>query len=895
MPVLLERFLYGPTPLQMPGYSVSPGLAVQEALLWRGLASLDPLESGDAYGLFSGPSDQTAFVRASRLADGQSAWEYLLVPYQVLVALGGDLSPLRALVDAPLAPIPVEPHVEAIVLPDPVPWPLDDRRAALETFLESRRGEMGDVWSLLGMALHERGLMIHNGPERGIDRVRLVQALMALLPTPGRILLTFTTERAPEVPSNARIAFAGPNVSTGRWTADLSTTESLPIGAQGAPYVQFLQSIWMGGVAALLAEVDAMESIAGRFADGRPLGALLTATSERRMLDRRVVQGEPVDPEVLRQALRQMPPEGDLGPAYYGRLLDHALKARDTDAALLVTRAMDADPSLDSALLPRLELALETEPDAVYAFVRARVASGDSPDPRWLSRLAQAAAAALNVAVSEGDVEIVRNWLRLLAREPLSYGLTPTLANGLETALPLGRTQPDLARTMLVVAAKREPESFGRLMDDAAFVQGLPQAMRDLLCTGDCDTLTTASGYGVELLLAALARAADEKQPALFTPETMDTLWSLAFGSQSIQVAEPFSAQHTVSALVADPTWLHPKAISALLAASLRARQDSIVQRVIQHLAASPDWPERAEPILAGALKAANRPASEYVALLGGLASGRQIGEQTALAVTVGLLNERGWTSANLPLAVQAARGAQHGLPIPAAALDQLLELARSSRDEAIARDTARRIAANLEAETNDEALTEAFARLTGLTRWNAPTSAAVLSWWRGFARSMSAARLARLDKAFEDQPELGEARNVAGSLLALRRMLGKRKLPEFAASVADALALLQSLDEAYEGGALKREGGFDAEVIRMDLVDRMVELPPTEVRLLANQLAALAQLIGELGDSRTKPALLRREDSDQLLAHGETDPHSAVDALKWMSGFLGGAHRHES
>jgi hypothetical protein len=281
------------------------------------------------------------------------------------------------------------------------------------------------------------------------------------------------------------------------------------------------------------------------------------------------------------------------------------------------------------------------------------------------------------------------------------------------------------------------------------------------------------------------------------------------------------------------------------------------------------------------------------VALVGGLASGGQISEGTALTVTLGLLNAQGWTAANLPLAVQAARGAQHGLPMPAEALDQLLELGRSSRDEAISRNSARRATANLEAEANDTAFVTALARLTGLTRWNAPTSAAVLNWWREYARSLSTARLARLSKAFDAEPELGEAQDVAVSLLALRRMLGKRTLADFAASVAGALALLQSLDEAYEG-AMKRERGFDAEVVRIDLSERLPELSPADVRLLANQLAALAQLIGELGDSRTRPALLRREDADQLLAHGETEPHSAVDALKWMSGFLGGAHRAE-
>ncbi|MBL8144744.1 MAG: hypothetical protein JNL34_00045, partial [Anaerolineae bacterium] len=165
MSVTLERFLYGPTPQQTPGYGVSPGLSVQEALLWRGLASLDPLDSGDAYGLFTGPSDQSAFVRASRLPDGQPIWEFLLVPHRILAALGGDLRPLAALVEAPLAPLPVEPRVSAAELPEPAPWPLEDRQAAVEMFLEARQGQIADMWSLLGMALHERGLMIHDGPE----------------------------------------------------------------------------------------------------------------------------------------------------------------------------------------------------------------------------------------------------------------------------------------------------------------------------------------------------------------------------------------------------------------------------------------------------------------------------------------------------------------------------------------------------------------------------------------------------------------------------------------------------------------------------------------------------------------------------------------------------------
>ena len=121
--------------------------------------------------------------------------------------------------------------------------------------------------------------------------------------------------------------------------------------------------------------------------------------------------------------------------------------------------------------------------------------------------------------------------------------------------------------------------------------------------------------------------------------------------------------------------------------------------------------------------------------------------------------------------------------------------------------------------------------------------------------------------------------------------MLGKRTLEQFAGDVAAALALLQSLDEAYEQPS-RRDDAFDADVMRMELEARRNDLPATDVRLVANQFSALAQLIGELGDSRTKQALLRRDDADQQLARGEANPHGAVDALKWISGFLGGAHR---
>ena len=888
MSLLLERFLYGPTAAGTPDYALSPGVSAREAVIWNGLASLEPPEDGDAYGLFGGPSGSMAFLRASWVPESMPVREFLLLPKPAFVALGGDLGPLVQALLAPATALPLE-HAPA-ELPDPQSWPPADRRAAIETFLGARDGAIGDLWSLFGMAIHERGLMIYGAAPDGLDRLRLVQVLSALLPASARPLLTFTTHRAPETHSATRIAFARDDQSTGRWIARWNSDARFPEGAQDSPYVRLLQAEWTGDVDALLVLVDSLEGIASRFADGRSLQALLGAVAERHALDRRVLRGESVAPEQLRQALQELAPQDGLGLPYYSRLLEYALEARDTDAALLVTRAMDADATVDEALMQTLSRALQDQPDAVYAFVRVRVAVGEGNEARWLDRLREAANAALSVAVGEGDVEVVRDWLRLLIREPLSYGLTPALDAGLDTALALGRTAPDLARTMLVVAAKRLPDAFDRLLNDELFVAGLPAGLQALLCAGQCQVLQEASAFGVELLLAALARGAAVQRSDLFTPETMTALWSVAYGSQALQIAEPFSAPTTITHLVTEPFWLPPEAASVLLASALSARQDSLFYQALQAWSGSEAWREVAESILEAALVESRRPMADVVAILGNLVSGGQLGEQAALTITLAILDDSGWTTGTLPLAVQAARAAQRGLVVSDEAIWKLLDLARTERDEAVARDAARCAVAALEAEQRDEIFVPEFARLTGVVRWNAPTSAAVMSWWRNLARSLPTARLARLDKAFETEPELGEARAVTSSLLALRRLIGNRSLAQFSVDVASALALLQSFDEAYVRAG-RREAGFDPDVVRMDVAERLADLAPSDVRLLSNQLAALAQLVGELGDSRTRPALLRREDADVQLARGEAEPHSAVDALKWLSGYLSGAH----
>ncbi len=160
--------------------------------------------------------------------------------------------------------------------------------------------------------------------------------------------------------------------------------------------------------------------------------------------------------------------------------------------------------------------------------------------------------------------------------------------------------------------------------------------------------------------------------------------------------------------------------------------------------------------------------------------------------------------------------------------------------------------------------------------------------------REQTTARLQRIDKALVDnwrsrKRTHEDLRTIVQTVLAFRRMLGKRSLPQFAEDVSTAYAILQGLVESFDPSA-KRAVSFDPPTIRLELDARSEELSPHELKILANNFKELAQLVTAMADNRSKATLMRRgDDVDRQLMTGEQQPHSAVDALKWMSGYLSG------
>ncbi len=895
MTFTLERMIYG-TPDEsgeMSILAISDHLTPQDAALWRGITSLKPIDApgfkgSRAFGIFAGPGER--FVLAcSYNVDSKPYYEYVVLPRDLLSGLAGNLNPLLALFDKPAEETPHAARVAPVKLNSIEHWTPQQRRAVVEAML-TRGMDMPQALRLLGAALHERGLMIYDFPLDTEARLSIVEGLMALLPAPSRPDLTFSTNRHEKTLTQARVVFAPSSIVTGRWVANWQTHAFPDDEGVTSPFIRRLQSLWKGDVGGFLTAINQMDSIASSLVVNRSLQNSLTVMAERHALDAKIRTGEMVAPEALKAVMKDIPPEGDLKRLYARRLLTQALETRDADAALIVARTMDEDPVLDRSLYHVLERNLAMQPDAVYSFVRARLGSGANAtdlDERWAERLKIAALASLRVAILDGDAETVINWLRLIAREPASYDLGQVVHYGILAAQERARGEPALAQALILLTVKRDQTALETLLADDALLAAIPNGLGGALRNGEGDPMALLQTYGVDVFLVAMARALEVKRPDLFTPELMEQVWSIY--SAGAANGSIYSAEHIITELSANgAAWLPTEALETLLGLMLHDKRDDLSHQIIHQVSERDDFLQ----VMVSAISQSDRSDTDSLALIAQMMSVGDLTQQDAADVYIGLLIAWDWRPEAVEVMEQLARMIQQhaNLELQPEGIWHLLAVAGEMKQEFITRVALRRLTVDLEAMDDDDLLVDDLQRLSTLIAWSGAARAQLLAWWRGYARAQTTARLQRIDKALsEGARALDELRTVIQAILAFRRMLGKRSLSEFAEDVTTAYAVLQGLAELFDPSP-KRTVSFDPATIRLEMDTRAEELSPQEMKILANNFKELAQLIASMADSRSKATLIRRgDDVDRQLMTGEQMPHSAVDALKWMSGYLSG------
>jgi hypothetical protein len=609
--------------------------------------------------------------------------------------------------------------------------------------------------------------------------------------------------------------------------------------------------------------------------------------NERDALDKRIITGEPVAVEELKAALADnssLTDEQSL--SYAQRLLEEGLATRDADIASFVAELMDTDSKIDQALAALLNENLADQPDAVYAFIRAHL--NEKVEKRWTSRLKMAALFSLRVAINDAGSDTIISWLTLIAREPASYDLNDVLHYGILAAQERAHNDPELARQLVVLAAKRDPANLDVLLNDPVFMAALPNNIGRTLRDMDGDPLSTLQNRGPEVFLVAMARAAHARAGIMFTPASITKIWELFISDQPANMLPPhYQAQNIIQQWVhAGHEFLTLEGLETILVLMLTSRRDDLLQTMFSQS----EMAQTLLPMLVPALERAQWTINEALDLIGRLLVGDFITPDQAADMYVGMLTGLQWSKESLPLMQQLARLMQQypALALSPNVLWNLLGAAGEGKDEFIARVAVKRLVSNLESTPDDTQLLDTLKRMANQTQWSEGVRQYITAWWRSYARNQPLNHLNKLDKALEGKRALEHERDIVQTLIALRKMLGQRSLQAFAAEVHAAFSVLEALSESFDPNA-KRQMNFDPLTVRDELDTRGDQIPPEERQVLSNNLKELAQLIAEMGDNRTKSNLIRRgDDLDRDLMSGEQTPHSAVDAMKWLAGYWG-------
>ncbi|MEL6306960.1 MAG: hypothetical protein AAFQ52_02400 [Chloroflexota bacterium] len=902
----LQQFIYGyPIISNQPAgtpdvLAISPDLApsLAQAIIDSLPLAMPDHVNGVTYALTVIPTDDTGFVftRAHHQTSDTDlpVRQSIVIPEDTLNQIG-DFNPLIPLFTARLSPskmtnVPLEP----ITPPTTPTWTRDQNITLLRTLISDTFDNNTDLLFSVLSALLQGDLIVQNFPSQPTARLAFVRGLWLLLPTCLRSHITFTTLTAPVAEGSVlpRLRFDDTITETDASAPIIDwanpTTEDAWVNNGYAGYLRKLYAGDMPPFVDALQELDVIATALRE--DNLSFEEHLRRTVERHQFDRAALSGETLAVNDMLTALQSdVPMSSELRTAYLINLLESNFASRDTQTARVIASEIDEDQRLDRNLTPFFASALEEQPDAFYAFVRARLADSDDDDtldPKWIARLHDAAKASVQIAIESQNPDMIRSWLTLIAREPLRYDLSDVLAEGLSSAVPYAYTNADLATELVRLAVKRQPEMPRTWLSDEQFSTALPDNVRLALVDLQSATIETLANEDRDLFLLAVKRAVDSGE-ALISSAIIRALWRIHTQENTRTLPPQFRPITLIMRLAECPDCFLNGAMTTQLALLLADRNSADLRTDMLPLLSQN---EGFSDAFKQALQNSGRDSETILQLLSQMLSNEWVTAQDVVDIYTHLLNARQWDTSAVPFAEQLARVMTQYPETDAITADlwQMLTLSAEYKNEQMLKVATRGLLSDIREMPSEVQVINSIQRLRKDGSWSTTTRPTVLRWWREFVRTQGIGQLQKLDKAFDGKRTLEDLRAVVQTVIAMRRVIGERTLNEFAAAVTTTYNLLQALSEGFD----PNEKLVDSVTIRQEIDTRTEELPPELRPLLAKNLRELAQLITTLSDNRSKPFIRSDDTIERQLVTGEQSPQAALDVMRWLSGYLDGIQR---
>lgn len=800
------------------------------------------------------------------------------IPEADLRALKGDLKPLLALARSDLdEPQPLTATTR---------WTFEIRREALYRALEIFDGDMHQLLSLLSGALTGVGLAITHFPASFSRRYQLIQGLMMLLPSPLRYLLTFSMNSRTAPPDRPRLIFVQGDYQGERRQAEWGQKLLIAEVGVGQPYVEYLRARWDGDLDDFVRVLMALDKAAyqiptfGTLAEAveAVIGVIVNETDETRL---------PVATMIA--LLEDDSLDDETRDSYIDTLLSRALDDRDATASHWLALQMEQQPALNERLDAQLEAMLDTQPDAVYAFVRAHLNAGGTLE-RWLPLLHRAARSAFALVLASEDGSSIMSWLQLLAREPERYQMAEIVHEAILGSVPLAHQNAGLARDLLVRAIKRDPQVLDSLLNDPQFEQALAPEIQQALYHQQPDAIAEIIDQSRELFLLAVARALPH--PNSINERLAVMLWHVYAAYPSLVVAPPYHPLNLLRRLIGpDRAALPQDALIGLLAAMLAENRDDLFVEFITVLASSDDLTQVLPPVL----RMAERTPDQVVNLVTQLSSSGLLTQEATLSIYISVLDAANWEERyTLPFVDPLARliAQTPNVTVPAHALWHMVERVTTTRTaDSTVKVVVRRLLTTVIEPHDEDQLLQDLLRLRKLIHTHSAARAQLMQWWTSYLEGRSIQQLAQLDKLLSGQRALDELRDSLATAIGVRRLFADRDLRQWSDDIATTYRVLRALSEGFDPE--QRSGSIDVVTLQRLLI-AAADWPSDQKQVLAATLRDLAELLPIMADARTKPSLIRSDDQlERRLMSGELQPQSAIDVMRWLAGFLEGAQKN--
>lgn len=878
----------------------SEGVPSQDSQHYRQLVALEPLPIPDEIGSQSvaiARYDEERLVLArAHFQQGNPdlpAYQYILLRQDVLAGIGGRIPPLLPLIEKPI-PIYEEPMtvVEPLRMESSATLTLTKRVSQINQLVLNLLDEQIDLaLTLLGAAIHERQVLIQNFPKEVQPRLEVVQGLRMMLPTLAGSRLSFTTYSRTIPNHNPMIVFSDADpTDTRRWVVNWNDPQVIPAVLEH-PFIVALQEAWTGDTSEFIGAIKPMDILSYSFIQDDDLNENLARLTRRYQLDQQVRQGDDVSTQNLIDIIQSdAAPQGQLRQQYIETLLQNALRDRDTTAGTMVAQELDRDSQLDHALASVWNDMLETQPDAVYVFIRNRL-NTVGVDKKWLSRLQAAATSSLKVAINEGDSQTLASWLELIAREPQSYELSATLREGILEAQPRARDDGDLGIRLILIAARRDPEILEKLYADDNLMDELPDTVGNALRENSTEALDALVDSEPQYVLLAVSHAIQMDNDSQISSNMVRRLWEFYQQNESINLPsqyQPLSLIQLIGTQYTDR--LTDSAIDLLLLQVVEGDTDELFISIATHLANR----DQLFPRLSYALQQSNRPFDELLNIVNRVATIANVSPDNVIQTQFDLLEYWDWAEITQPMMEQVTRGlVQHpDIVIPNRRLWRLFDAVSTLKLESPTRVAMQRLLDQISIEGGIEELSESMTRIQKQIVWSKSNIALLNTWWRTFTQTLTLVQLQRVDRELESKRALEAQRQIVQTAIAMRRLLGTRNLAEFAEAVSTAYSILESISDAFDTDGKQQLTEIDETTIRLELDSISDELPADARHILAKNLRELAQHIVLMSDKRSKSSIIRSDEAiDRQLAQGEASPQGSIDVMKWIAGYLGGTH----